>query len=69
MKLGTIPQPTRTESEAVAELLREKWVGMTGKSRPIISEEAWADVVQEVFRLCTNKIEARADAEESRQAT
>lgn len=65
MKLGTIPQPTRTESEAVAELLREKWVGMTGKSRPIISEEAWADVVQEVFRLCTNKIEARDQQVES----
>lgn len=59
MKLGTIPQPSRPESEEVAEIIREKWVGMTGKSRPIISEEAWADVVQEVFRLCTNKIEAR----------
>lgn len=69
MKLGTIPQPTRIEAEGVAEQVREKWVGMTGKARPIITEEAWADVVQEVFRLCTNKIEARADAEESRQAT
>lgn len=65
MKLGTIPQPSRPESEEVAEIIREKWVGMTGKSRPIISEEAWADVVQEVFRLCTNKIEARTEATEA----
>lgn len=63
MKLGTIPQPLRTEAEEVAAEVREKWVGITGKSRPIISEEAWADLVQLVFRLCTNRIEARPDTE------
>lgn len=63
MALGTIPQPLRTEAESAAEHLREKWVGITGKSRPQISEEAWADIVQLCFRLCVNAIEARPDAE------
>lgn len=66
MKLGTIPQPTWTEDEEVAADIREKWVGITSKSRPIISEEAWADIVQTIFRLCTQKIEARAEAAEAR---
>lgn len=61
MKDETIPQPTRIEAEAVAELLRDKWVGMTGKSRPQISEEAWADIVQLCFRLCTKAIEERPE--------
>lgn len=64
MKLGSIPQPTRIEAEGVAEQVREKWVGMTGKARPIISEEAWADIVQTIFRLCTNKIEGRSEGEQ-----
>lgn len=64
MKLGTIPQPLRTEAEEVAAEVREKWVGITGKSRPIISEEAWADVMQLVFRLFTNRIEARSEGEQ-----
>ncbi|MFY7837857.1 MAG: hypothetical protein ACOVQ0_16405 [Novosphingobium sp.] len=64
MKLGTIPQPLRTEAEAVAADVREKWVGVTGKSRPIISEEAWADLIQLVYRLCVNRIEERPEPEE-----
>lgn len=61
MSLGALPRLTRTEAEQVAESIREKWVGMTGKSRPIISEEAWGDLIQEVYRQCAAKIEERPE--------
>lgn len=61
MSLGKIPRLTRTEAEQVAEHIWARWVGMTGKSPPIVTDEAKADVIQAVFAKACAVIEERPE--------
>lgn len=59
MRLGTIPQISRTEAEQVADHIWARWTGLTGKSPPIVTPEQRADVVQAVFLKACSLIEER----------
>lgn len=59
MKLHTIPRLKREEAEQIAEHIWARWVGLTGKPPPIVTDEQKADVIQAVFNKAASLIEER----------
>lgn len=59
MNLGSLPRLKREEAEQVAEHIWARWVGLTGKSPPIVTDEQKADVIQAVFNKAASLIEER----------